>query len=235
MLNLQTPEDRSAAAGEYVLGTLAPDEREAFERALGGDAALRAEVAHWQDRFLALSARVAPAEPSAGLWRRIEARLSPGAAAARAPAATPPWWQRLGLWQGAAGLATMAALALALVLVQPQPAPTVVVMAANAQAGAGAIPASFVVSVSADGRALVLRPIDPVAIDADRQALELWAVPGTGAPRSLGLVSPRQVTTVERSGLRRDVAAYAVSLEPAGGSPTGQPTGPILALGKLQG
>jgi len=28
MLNLQTPEDRSAAAGEYVLGTLAPDERE---------------------------------------------------------------------------------------------------------------------------------------------------------------------------------------------------------------
>lgn len=50
MLNLQTPEDRSAAAGEYVLGTLAPDEREAFERALGGDAALRAEVAHWQDR-----------------------------------------------------------------------------------------------------------------------------------------------------------------------------------------
>ena len=60
-------------------------------------------------------------------------------------------------------------------------------------------------------------------------------VPGTGAPRSLGLVSPRQVTTVERSGLRRDVAAYAVSLEPAGGSPTGQPTGPILALGKLQG
>ena len=71
MLNLQTPEDRSAAAGEYVLGTLAPDEREAFERALGGDAALRAEVAHWQDRFLALSARVAPAEPSAGLWRRI--------------------------------------------------------------------------------------------------------------------------------------------------------------------
>ena len=46
MLNLQTPEDRSAAAGEYVLGTLAPDEREVFERALGGDAALRAEVAH---------------------------------------------------------------------------------------------------------------------------------------------------------------------------------------------
>ena len=72
MLNLQTPRDRSAAAGEYVLGTLAPDEREAFERALGGDAALRAEVAHWQDRFLALSARWRQPSPPAGLWRRIE-------------------------------------------------------------------------------------------------------------------------------------------------------------------
>ena len=50
--------------------------------------------------------------------------------------------------------------------------------------GAGAIPASFVASVSADGSALVLKPIGPVAVDARRQALELWAVPGEGAPRS---------------------------------------------------
>lgn len=79
MLNLQTPEDRSAAAGEYVLGTLAPDEREAFERALGGDAALRAEVAHWQDRGACQgSCRVSHA-----------ATLLISAAAASTAAATP--------------------------------------------------------------------------------------------------------------------------------------------------
>jgi anti-sigma-K factor RskA len=37
-----------------------------------------------------------------------------------------------------------------------------------------------------------------------------------------------------RTQLLRDTAAFAVSLEPAGGSPTGAPTGPIVSLGKLQ-
>ena len=232
-MDYSRPDLADRLAAEYALGTLRGGARRRFEALLTAHPVLRQATRDWQARLMPLADALPPDPPSPAVWARVEQRLF-------APAVSPApqrvgWWQRLGLWQGAAGLATMAALALALVLVQPQPAPTVVVMAANAQAGAGAIPASFVASVSADGRALVLRPIDPVAIDADRQALELWAEPGTGAPRSLGLVSPRQVTTVERSGLRRDVAAYAVSLEPAGGSPTGQPTGPILALGKLQG
>jgi anti-sigma-K factor RskA len=59
-------------------------------------------------------------------------------------------------------------------------------------------------------------------------------VPPQGAPRSLGLVSGEQATTVQRGLLLRDTAAFAVSLEPSGGSPTGAPTGPILSIGKLQ-
>jgi len=37
-----------------------------------------------------------------------------------------------------------------------------------------------------------------------------------------------------RTQLLRDTAAFAVSMEPPGGSPTGVPTGPILSVGKLQ-
>jgi anti-sigma-K factor RskA len=130
----------------------------------------------------------------------------------------------------------MAALALGLLLSQPAPVqpPVVVVLDASAAAAtAGLQSASFVASVSADGRSLVLKPLGGVRLDAKR-ALELWAVPAQGAPRSLGLVSGEQATTVLRTKLLKNTAAFAVSVEPEGGSPTGAPTGPIVSVGKLQ-
>jgi anti-sigma-K factor RskA len=69
-------------------------------------------------------------------------------------------------------------------------------------------------------------------IDGDR-AFELWAIAG-GPPRPLGLLRPAggerlvlAAGTVPRDGV------LAVSLEPAGGSPTGLPTGPVLYQGKI--
>jgi len=66
---------------------------------------------------------------------------------------------------------------------------------------------------------------------------ELWAITAAG-PTSLGVVHAgpdgRAVVRVER--LTRDgaVAAFAVSLEAAGGSPDHhKPSGPVVMLGKL--
>jgi anti-sigma-K factor RskA len=228
------PELAERLAAEYALGTLRGPARRRFEALLPSHPALRAAVAAWQQRLAPLAAAVPEVEPRPEVWRAIERRLF-----GSSPAAAPlGWWQRLGLWQGAAGLATVAALALVVVLNQPLPVqpPIVIVLAANPEA-AGALPASmkasFVASLSADGRALVLKPVGELSIEASR-ALELWAVPASGAPRSLGLVSAQQATTVLRTRLLQDTAAFAVSLEPSGGSPTGAPTGPILSVGKLQ-
>ncbi|HEY1392739.1 MAG TPA: anti-sigma factor [Methylibium sp.] len=226
--------DRLAA--EYALGTLRGGARRRFESLLAAHPMLRQAVRDWQARLMPLSGTVQPIQPSPAVWQRVEQRLF-GDGVGMTIASPRRWWQRLGLWQGAAGLAAVAAIGLGLLLSQPQPTqpPIVIVMAANPQAGAGAIPAaSFVASVSADGRALVLKPIGAITLDASRQALELWAVPSHGAPRSLGLVSPQQATTVLRAHLLQDTAAFAVSMEPPGGSPTGAPTGPILSLGKLR-
>lgn len=224
-------------ASEYVLGTLRGPARRRFESLLLSHPALRGAVAAWQERLVPLTDTVPAVEPRAEVWRAIERRLFP-ASTALAAAAPVGWWQRLGLWQGAAAMATVAALSLGLVLNQPPPVqpPIVIVLNANPDA-AGALPAavkaSFVASLSADGRALVLKPVGELSIEASR-ALELWAVPASGAPRSLGLVSSQQATTVLRTQLLRDTAAFAVSLEPAGGSTTGAPSGPILSVGKLQ-
>lgn len=221
--------DRLAA--EYVLGTLRGPARRRFERLLGAHPLLRDSVAQWQTRLAPLADSVAPVAPSPRVWQGIEARLFP----ATAPAvAAEPWWRRLGLWRGVSGLATAALVAVLVVGQQPPPAaaPIVVVLAANPQV-AQAVQARFVASLSADGRALVLRAIDAPPLTA-QQALELWAVPPSGAPRSLGLVRADGATTLLRAQLLRDTAAFAVSVEPAGGSPTGAPTGPIVSLGKLQ-
>lgn len=219
--------DRLAA--EYVLGTLRGPARRRFESLLGGHPLLRDQVAQWQARLAPLAASIEPVEPSPRVWQDVQARLFPAAADAAAP-----WWRRLGPWRAFSGLATVALVAVLVVGQQPPPpaAPIVVVLGANPQVEA-AVQARFVASLSPDGRALVLRPIDAPPLTA-QQVLELWAVPPSGAPRSLGLVRADGATTLLRAQLLDDTAALAVSVEPAGGSPTGAPTGPIVSLGRLQ-
>jgi anti-sigma-K factor RskA len=226
--------DRLAA--EYVLGTLRGAARRRFDNLLPAHPALRGAVARWQDALVPLAASVKPVTPSPRVWRGIEARLfASGATAEGQPLA---WWQRLLPWRAATGLASAAALALGVALTLPQPAqpPVLIVMSPNEAAAAGPAllaKARFVASVSADGRGLVLRPLDALPLEPGR-ALELWAVPPQGAPRSLGLVASDHSSRVIRVDLLKDTAAFAVSVEPAGGSPTGAPTGPIISVGKLE-
>ena len=219
--------DRLAAA--HALGTLRGAARRRFDALLPAHPALQAALTRWHARLGPLSSSVAPVAPPERVWQAIQRRLFGDAAA---PA--PRWWQRAAPWRAFSAVASAAAAALFVVASQAPPpqAPIVVVLAANPEA-AQALNASFVAGISADGRALVLRPIGAVDLAADR-ALELWALPSEGNPRSLGLVRPDTPTTVVRAQLLQGTAAFAVSVEPAGGSPTGAPTGPVVSVGKLQ-
>ena len=67
---------------------------------------------------------------------------------------------------------------------------------------------------------------------------ELWLLPSNNrAPVSLGVIgkAARQRIALPASavGLLPDAAGVAVSVEPGGGSPTGQPTGPVVFQGRL--
>ena len=224
------PELADRLAAEYVLGTLRGPARRRFRVLLDAHPALASAVRRWEDQLAPLSGSVGRVEPPTRVWTDIEARLfgaAPDAAAQR-------WWNALGLWRALSALATVATLALLFVVMQappPQP-PIIVVLAANPDA-AGPRDASFVASLSADGRALVLKPLNAPALTA-AQTLELWSVPAQGGPRSLGLVRADQATTLLlQAGVQRSTAAFAVSIEPAGGSPTGSPTGPIVSLGRI--
>lgn len=221
-MDYSRPELAERLAAEYAAGTLRGPARRRLEALLPAHPTLRDAVRAWHECLLPLTVGLDEVAPPPSVWQRIEARIAPAAQATG-------WWQRLALWRGAAGLASVAALALAVLLANPpvQPPIVVVLEATGAPQAAG-----FVASFSADGRAIATRPLVPVSLAADR-ALELWAVPAAGAPRSLGLIAADAASVVRRTRLPQDTAALAVSLEPAGGSPTGAPTGPILYVGKL--
>ena len=221
------PRRADRLAAEYAAGLLRGRARARFEALLPSHPALRTALRQWQERLMPLAAVIPPQAPPPRVWQRIEAALFAGrSAGAGAP---QPWWRRLALWQGLTAAGATAVVALAALLANP-PAQTPFVVVLSS-AGANPAPA-FVASFNADGRSVVTRPLTPVAVQAER-SLELWALPARGAPLSLGLISPRGASVVQRARVARDTDALAVTLEPAGGSPSGAPTGPVVYSGKL--
>jgi len=239
-MDYSRPELADRLAAEYVAGTLRGPARQRFETLLPAHASLRNAVRAWQDRLMPLTLAIEPQQPSPRVWTRIEQRI--GTPANSSPPKVQAGSRRqLAFWRGLAGLASTATVVLAIVLALPQPAqpPIVVVLGPAAPpAGGGVVAASFVASISPDGRSLVTRPITNVRLESNR-SLELWAVPKArpgqpaDSPRSLGVISADGATVVQRGKVLDDVDALAVSLELSGGSPSGKPTGPILNVGKL--
>jgi len=218
-----------ALAAEYVVGTLRGGARRRFEALLPAHSELRRATLAWQERLMPLTAEIAPIQPSSDVWRRISDRLD-----RRKDASAASSWQRLAFWRGLTAFASIAAIGLAVLLGNPRavPPPIVVVLAPTDTAASGAAAAPIVASISGDGKTLVTRPIVPVALRPDR-SLELWAVPKAGAPRSLGVLPTGSGTVALPGRVMADVDTLAVTVEPLGGSPTGQATGPIVYAGKF--
>jgi anti-sigma-K factor RskA len=218
-------EDRQADAAEYVLGTLDAASRTAIEQAAARDRDLKHAIYQWQDRLLPLAAQIPGATPRPDTWARIAARLP-----ARRQASV--WWQKLGLWQGLSAAALALAIGLAIQLGRVpavSPARYVAILETPQQK------IGWVVEL-ADADTLRLRPVgNPPALPAG-QAWQFWTKPqGAVGPTSLGLVPSSGVVEVPRDRLPalEDQQLFEVTLEPEYGSPTGRPTGPILAVGRM--
>lgn len=240
MIDLRDPAERSAAAGEYVLGTLSPEDHAAVTAALAQDAGLQAEVYAWQDRLLPLTRHSPAAEPSAALWPRIEAGLpqpTSRAAARRAPTARAPWWQRLGLWQGlSVGALALSAVLMAVVLrlaplqpAAPEGPRYLAVLQSPDQRTTG-----WVVEVREGGLLRLVPTADAGSVPPGR-VWQFWTKPeGAAGPTSLGLVAAGQTVEIPATRLPGVGARqlFEITLEPEGGSTIGRPTGPILFVGR---
>lgn len=216
-------------AGEYALGLLSAEEAAAFDARMGRDPDLRAAYAQWVEDFAAMTDDLTPQAPPAHVWQRLEAGLFPDAR----PRAR--WPRRLALWGG--GLATAAVLALALVTGGDWRTPPQLPVEALYRAEVAAEDRSLVVEAVYDAATGTLLLDRAAGAPAPGRSLELWLIAGEAAPVSLGLLpEDRRGALPVSDALRPRLpgAVLAVSDEPRGGSPTGAPTGEVLATGAVR-
>lgn len=229
-------DELDALADEYVLGLTDAGEQAAIERRLAGEADLRAAVARSRERFLPLDLTAPRVTASETLWSGVAARLRAGEvvgglAAGGAPLPAnlphaPRGFMRRHLGTAlAAGIGLMIGAGVSLTALQPEPIVLTVLVDASG--------APLAVVEDFGGAAARVRFVADVAVPEGRQ-MQVWTLPSpeTG-PVSLGLLEGPAGQVLRGPDLPRPAAGqlYEITLEQLGGSPTGRPTGPIVAKG----
>ena len=215
-----------ALIGEYIIGALRGGARRRFERALREEAGVALRLRTLQQQFAPrYSERIAETPPAGG-WQRLERELNLSQYRA-------PWHARVPFLRAwAFGVTAALVLGIALIALR---APTEATLTPVAQLAMKGAPPSVIAALSPDRRTLELRAVRPI-VAGPLQSYELWVIPEGGAPISLAVLGQLDGTLRVPAPLAerlRKGALLAISVEPAGGSTTGAPTGPVILSGAI--
>ncbi|MBO6724963.1 MAG: anti-sigma factor [Rhizobiaceae bacterium] len=219
-------------AAEYVLGVLPDAERRQVAARIDSDPAFAREVDEWEVRLSGMADAYEPVDPPADLKQALDGRLF---AADASQAQRVGFWSSLAFWRTATAAALVAmvvALAIPYLTVDQGSVTAERLVASLAHddtdvhyfvvydAAKSDVGLSHVTGARAEGR-----------------DFELWVIEGSNPPASLGVIPVGSNVHLAVTGdLKRRIeagAAFAISMEPLGGSPTGEPTGPVVAVGDL--
>jgi anti-sigma-K factor RskA len=215
-------------AREYVIGTLHGRARRRFARVLSSSLVARRAVASWERQLTPLAKSVRPVQPPSETLRRIQAAI--GLRTAKAPAAFS------GPWAALAAALALVAIGFGSLYFTQRPVveqPTYVAVISDAATGP-----VWLMQAYAAAQSLRVTTVNPRPVPAGN-SYELWMIPnGANAqPVSLGLIPGAGNAALGLNAAQLAVLAntstLAVSLEPAGGSPTGLPTGPVIFTAPL--
>jgi anti-sigma-K factor RskA len=220
-------------AAEYVLGVLSAQERQSAAQRVETDAAFARLVDSWEMRLSPLAAGYGEVEAPASVKAALDRRLF---ASTEAAAATRPGiWSSLAFWRTIA-VAACAALALyiaAPLFTSPVQQPQTRLVASLAADGSDV---KYIAIYDAAQHAIDLSHV--AGTRAAGKDFELWMIEGKNLPVSMGVIPAGPTAQVPVPPAAQEKlaqgAVLAVSLEPEGGSPTGQPTGPVVAAGDLK-
>jgi anti-sigma-K factor RskA len=223
-----SPELIDRLAAEYVLGTLRGAARRRFERWRGTSALVEERCGYWEERLLPLLGRVGRVEPSPLVWVGIRTRLK---------LESPRAYRRssLTLAFAASVLLMMALTAFLYWRTLPTGRAFEVATIATSSGSLMWRVEVYGQAGAATGLSVHAGALTPPA----GRDYELWALPQGGAPVSLGVLPYREGTqrrslTALQLRALASAAQLAVSIEPAGGSPTGQPTGAVVFVAPLR-
>lgn len=218
-------------AAEYVLGTLRHRARRRFERWIEEEPSVKTKVEFWQNKLNPLFLAVPQVAPPKRVWKSIQSDLF------KKRKTKESWWDNARLWRWLGGAAFACTVFLAVYIVQlnlqNKAQPTYIAVLNN-----DLQKAAVVVKFDANSKSLELAQLALHSLP-EKKTMELWVIPDTNVPVSLGVVENSKNITVslrpDQIALLKQSKAIALSLEPLGGSPTGAPTGPILFSGAIAG
>lgn len=235
-------EEDDQRLAEYALGVLEADERKSVEAQLAADAEYAERLAEWHAHLAPMLAEIADQTPPEYVWARIRDSLGQNPRHEEAVRSRPEGrgsiWESLNAWRWLTAGSAAAALLMAVLLVVMLPRedslqPIDSMLTAALQLETGQV--VYTATLDASRRSLVVVPAAEIQLEG-RDA-ELWLIAGDLPPQSLGLLpadgAARLAVPEELVALASANSVFAISLEPPGGSPTGLPTGPVVAQGVL--
>jgi anti-sigma-K factor RskA len=214
------------------VGTLRGRARARFQSLLRYDPALRRTVADWEARITPLAAAAGEIVPPARVWKQLSRRIAgaPRGSGSRAS---------LEFWRGLAVTSTAFVLILAaFVGMAPKPEPPMaMVTVMNDDQGQPAMVVSWAEMKAMRDPHVRIKVVQQHPVMEQGTSWEMWMLPGGKAtPVSLGLITTDrdQVMKVNAALVPKmgDAWGIAMSVEPARGSPTGAPTGPVIFKGQ---
>jgi anti-sigma-K factor RskA len=224
-------------AAEFVSGLLDATQRSEAERRIAQDQDFARLVEQWRTRLSDLDKTAPALPPDAALWERIERQIGTEAqTAAAAPSLMSRLWNSIEGLRAATAVSLASALVFAIVAGAALTYATreafrkpvyVAVLVSDDTRQPGAVVNAF-----ADGRVEMI-PLAEINVPPGR-ALEIWTLWDRNVgPRSVGLIDRAQTVRLNLDKLppTGPDQLFEITLEPAGGSPTGRPTGPILYKG----
>jgi anti-sigma-K factor RskA len=228
-----TPDDDFAAA-EYALGTLDPSERATLAARRLREPELDQAIRAWEARLAPLAEAAPAIEPPGDYLAAIEARIHAAPPAEAADRSVVALRRSVTRWRAAAIAASVVAAVLAIGFAVREATREAVPHEYVAILQKDAASPAFEVTVNLDTRELTVRPVAAQAPPG--KSYELWIIDAKlGAPRSLGVIGEggRAASLSAYDPAVVANATYAVTVEPPGGSPSGQPSGPPVFVGKL--
>lgn len=199
------------------------------ERRMAGDEAFSQIVARWQADMESFNQDYDEVTPRAAVLEQLEQRLFAAPLTSKVKVGL---WNSMAFWRWLS-LGTSVAAAAALIYASGIASPPSRDGKLVAELSAPSNSVNMLASYDAESGRMRIVPV--AAGRAQEKSLELWLVPGQGDPFSLGILpADTGGELVIPSDLRDRLgggATLAVSLEPFGGSPTGKPTGAIVASG----
>ena len=252
---IHNPSLTEQLAASYALGTLRGGARRRFEALARTHSEVRAQALIWQGRLSSVAELQPHAVPSAAVWKRIENLVKAekeNQAMQEARVAAKPeaggWWSSLNLWRGLSSMGVgVAAVALTVgvnlnsinaklggevqeLTARLSATPEIQYVAVLSDDKAAA---SMLVTFDPKSKKLTLKRVGGFQESPDK-SLQLWALPQTGGPKSLGVLGSDAVVKLTAAGNEVNVPTLAISLEPKGGVPAGSgPSGPVLFKGAL--